>query len=474
MKEKTKKLSILIGSMLLLSALFVLPSVSAADVRTVYGYIYVNGAIADSSQVEKVVLNFSTQEIEADLFENNTYYIVDFSEDKGEMGTFEVTITTGTWLADENITMESGVYNYSLDLHINTSNPPVNNAPNKPTLESPLDGVTVGSETKATLKVRVTDDDGDSMDVSFYDASDDSQIGSTQTGITSGNTASVTWSGLNSGTTHSWYAIANDGIAQTKSDTWSFKTKASSPPSPPPPSPPPPAETNEPPTAVITGPDIGNAEEELEFDALASSDSDGTIESYEWDLDNDGEYDDATGDTVTHSWSLPPNELSVDYTISLRVTDDDGATDTDSKTVTIVKQNNPPGVPNIVGPTEGEINIEYNFTISATDEDNDTIQYTIDWGDGNTTTTEFLPNGTSTTQSHSWSKGRTFDITVTAFDNNTETATTYTITITEPEPQPTGKEKEENNILWYILAIILILIILALFLLVAKKREKKK
>jgi len=211
MKEKTKKRSILIGSILLLSALFVLPSVSAADGRTVYGYVYVNGAIADPFQVQKVVLNFSTQEIEADLFENNTYYIVDFSESEGEIGTFEVTILAGTWLADENITVESGVYNYTLDLHINASNPPVNSAPNKPTLESPSDGSTVGSKTQATLTVRVTDDDGDSMDVSFFDASDDSQIGDTQTSISSGSTASVTWSGLSSDTTYNWYAVADDG-----------------------------------------------------------------------------------------------------------------------------------------------------------------------------------------------------------------------------------------------------------------------
>lgn len=60
------------------------------------------------------------------------------------------------------------------------------------------------------------------MDVSFYDASDDSQIGSTQTGISDGGTASVTWSGLTYGVSNSWYAVADDGSATTQSSNYSF------------------------------------------------------------------------------------------------------------------------------------------------------------------------------------------------------------------------------------------------------------
>jgi PKD repeat protein len=41
--------------------------------------------------------------------------------------------------------------------------------------------------------------------------------------------------------------------------------------------------------------------------------------TYEWDLDGDTEYDDATGESPSHTW----NTIG-DYTIGLRVTDDDG------------------------------------------------------------------------------------------------------------------------------------------------------
>ena len=74
--------------------------------------------------------------------------------------------------------------------------------------------------TNIILSVDVTDPDGDSMDVEFYDASDDSLIAE-DTGVASGGTASVTWSSLTTGS-YDWYAIADDGSATTQSDTWSF------------------------------------------------------------------------------------------------------------------------------------------------------------------------------------------------------------------------------------------------------------
>jgi PKD repeat protein len=67
----------------------------------------------------------------------------------------------------------------------------------------------------------------------------------------------------------------------------------------------------------------------INFDASGSSDSDGSIILYEWDFDTDGTYD-ASGVTITHAYSTPGT-----YTVTLRVTDNDGLTDTctDTKTV---------------------------------------------------------------------------------------------------------------------------------------------
>jgi PKD repeat protein len=69
------------------------------------------------------------------------------------------------------------------------------------------------------------------------------------------------------------------------------------------------------------------------FDASASFDSDGTIVLYEWDWDGDGVYDaDNTAPTgMGAQYTLPGI-----YNVGLRVTDNDGLTDTTSLTVTIL------------------------------------------------------------------------------------------------------------------------------------------
>jgi len=62
-----------------------------------------------------------------------------------------------------------------------------NTAPNAPSNPSPLNEAT-GVSTSPTLSVDVSDTDADNMDVSFYNALDDSLIG-TDAGVASGGTA---------------------------------------------------------------------------------------------------------------------------------------------------------------------------------------------------------------------------------------------------------------------------------------------
>jgi hypothetical protein len=67
--------------------------------------------------------------------------------------------------------------------------------------------------------------------------------------------------------------------------------------------------------------------EPVRLDATNSTDSDGTIVSHDWDLDGDGIYE-ASGETVTTNFSTPGT-----VTVSLRVTDDDGVSDTASEMI---------------------------------------------------------------------------------------------------------------------------------------------
>ncbi|ODR82408.1 hypothetical protein BG842_16695 [Haladaptatus sp. W1] len=82
------------------------------------------------------------------------------------------------------------------------------------------------------------------------------------------------------------------------------------------------------PTATAgASPSSPAVDETVTFDASQSSDSDGSIASYDWTF---GDGASASGATVTHSYGS-----SDEYTATVTVTDDDGATAADSVTVTV-------------------------------------------------------------------------------------------------------------------------------------------
>jgi glucose/arabinose dehydrogenase/PKD repeat protein len=85
------------------------------------------------------------------------------------------------------------------------------------------------------------------------------------------------------------------------------------------------------PTAVATAsPTTGSAPLTVSFNGSGSSDPDGTPLSFAWDLDGDAAFDDAT--TAQTSYTYTANGI---YTASLRVTDSQGASDTDSVTINV-------------------------------------------------------------------------------------------------------------------------------------------
>ncbi|SDH23127.1 PKD repeat-containing protein [Microbacterium sp. 77mftsu3.1] len=84
------------------------------------------------------------------------------------------------------------------------------------------------------------------------------------------------------------------------------------------------APVNSPPTAAFTPTVTGMS---VSVTGAASSDTDGTISSYAWAFGDGGT---ASGATASHTY-----ERSGEYTVTLTVTDDDGATDVKTATVTI-------------------------------------------------------------------------------------------------------------------------------------------
>lgn len=92
-------------------------------------------------------------------------------------------------------------------------------------------------------------------------------------------------------------------------------------------------------------------------------------------------------------------------------------------------QNRPPTNPIIEGPTQGFINIEYNFTVCSADADIDFIKYTFDWGDGGLESSGFLPSNVNCVKQHRWSRAGKYFITVSASDNYTTSLSKKTIWI---------------------------------------------
>jgi PKD repeat protein len=92
-----------------------------------------------------------------------------------------------------------------------------------------------------------------------------------------------------------------------------------------------PTSTPEPPEPPNAGFDVTPTAPEVDqqatFDAADASDPDGEITSYEWDF---GDGTTGTGETATHTYTSAGT-----YTAELRVTDDDGRTDTTTRTVTV-------------------------------------------------------------------------------------------------------------------------------------------
>src|SRR4029077_6831869 len=88
---------------------------------------------------------------------------------------------------------------------------------------------------------------------------------------------------------------------------------------------------NQPPTAVINAsPTSGTPPLTVSFTSAGSSDPEGKLLTYSWDLNGDGTFGDATGATASYTYTT-----SGVYHPALRVTDDLGTSDTASVTVTV-------------------------------------------------------------------------------------------------------------------------------------------
>jgi len=94
---------------------------------------------------------------------------------------------------------------------------------------------------------------------------------------------------------------------------------------------------SDPPDAVAVVPRHAKANAMVTFDGSGSTDPNGDIVAWEWDLDGDGAFE-TSGAVVTSAY---PNTLPANYPWALRVTDAAGVAAFDSGTIKVTPSSRP-------------------------------------------------------------------------------------------------------------------------------------
>lgn len=168
-----------------------------------------------------------------------------------------------------------------------------------------------------------------------------------------------------------------------------------------------------------------------------SSDPDGDPLTYEWDLDGDGEFDDATGTSTTFSAALLDGYPGATRTVWLRVTDTSGASAINSATVNILNANPIPSIDSV-----GDVRVEgtaITVTGTATDPAGSADTLTFKWEvykDG--AATPFATGGNSPSFAFTPNDNGSYRIVLTVADEDGGSATAErTITVTNVAPAVT-------------------------------------
>jgi len=170
-------------------------------------------------------------------------------------------------------------------------------------------------------------------------------------------------------------------------------------------------------SADAGGPYYGDIDEMIFIEGSASGGSPPYI--YKWDLDNDGYFDDYSGQSMYYSWDEDDT-----FVLSLKVIDDDLRDDVDSTSVTIFPPDNQhpssPSRPN--GENDCLINEVYSYSTSTSDPDNDLIRYGWDWNGDDIVDewTDFFDDSIVISISHSWTIQGIYNIKVKAEDEHGE------------------------------------------------------
>jgi PKD repeat protein len=181
-------------------------------------------------------------------------------------------------------------------------------------------------------------------------------------------------------------------------------------------------------TQTVSVPNPSNVGPTAGFSAVAegltvsftdeSSDADGTVTAWSWDF----------GDGSTSQAQNPEHTYGAggDYLVTLTVTDDEGATDSETQTVSVTSPGNQPPVAHFAAvPTD----LTVQFTNLSYDPDGEVISYLWDFGDGNVSVNR--------SPLYTYAASGTYTVTLTVADNYLATASeTQNVTVQSPANEP--------------------------------------
>ena len=164
----------------------------------------------------------------------------------------------------------------------------------------------------------------------------------------------------------------------------------------------PPAASNQPPVANAGGPYSAAVGAPVTLNGSGSRDPDGSIASYAWTFGNSTS---GSGATPSATYATAGT-----FAVTLTVTDNGGASNQASTTVTVTANTQPP-VANAGGPYAGAANVAINFTGAASrDPDGNVVSYLWSFGDGT--------EASGVTAVHSYVAAGTYTVRLTVTDND--------------------------------------------------------
>ncbi len=148
-----------------------------------------------------------------------------------------------------------------------------------------------------------------------------------------------------------------------------------------------------------------------------STDSDGSVVSWSWDF---GDGYASTAQNPTHAYAAADT-----YTVTLTVTDDDGATGNTSQDVTVSSSTPPTNQSPTASFAYATSGLTANFTDQSTDSDGSVVSWSWNFGDGHTSTAQ--------NPTHTYAAADTYTVTLTVTDDDGATdSASQAVTVSEP------------------------------------------